>query len=82
MKYNHFVVILESANRIKYVTDINSRTKVARWEAGKPAMHFSKYSAEDLVFGLVANGFQAAVLRAPSFMEPVNEESEDQKHVH
>lgn len=75
MKYNHFVVIIEADNRIKYVTRINSTNKVALWEAGKPAMKMTKTAAEDMVFGLVANGFQAAVLRAPSFIEPMNVEA-------
>ena len=73
MKYNHFVIILESDNRIKYVTKINNATKVARWEDGKPAMKMTKTAAENLVFGLVANGFHAAVVRMPSFIDPVNE---------
>lgn len=72
MKYNHYVVIIESDNHVKYVTSINRENKCAIWKSGEAAMKFSKTAAEDLVFGLVANGFQAAVLRAPSFMEPAN----------
>lgn len=69
MKYNHFVVIIGSDNTIKYVTSINRENKCAIWAKDAEAMKMTKTAAEDLVFGLVANGFQAAVLRAPSFME-------------
>ena len=69
MKYIHHVIIIEADNRIKYVTSINNANKCAHWKDGADAMKFTKTAAEDLVFGLVANGFQAAVLRAPAFME-------------
>lgn len=78
MKYNHYVVIFESDNRVKYVTKINNATKVASWEDGKLAMKMTKTAAENLVFGLVANGFHAAVIRMPSFIDPVNESATEE----
>ena len=72
MKYNHYVVIIEFDNTIKYVTSINNVNKVAIWKEGTQAMKMTKTAAEDLVFGLTANGFKAAVLRAPSFLELAN----------
>ena len=76
-KYSYYVALIESNNHIKYVTEINNATKVARWEAGKPAMKFTKSAAENLVFGLTANCFPAVILQAPSFHEFSNSEEGD-----
>jgi hypothetical protein len=64
-------------NRIKYVTKINRENKCAFWADGEPAMTFTKTIAEDYVYGLVVNGFNAVVIKAPSFIELCNGSDKD-----
>lgn len=46
----------EDRTEIKYVTSIETETKVAHWEDGKEAMTFSKDYAKDLAWALSVNG--------------------------
>ena len=47
---------------IKYVTNVSSEPKVAKWEDGKEAMTFSKVYAKDLAWGLTLNGNPAIIM--------------------
>ena len=76
MKYNNYVALIQSNNRVKYVTKVNHETKTAHWKDGEAALKMTKTAAEDLVFGLTCNGFQAVIIRTPDFMEPCNPEKE------
>lgn len=71
-KYSCYVGIIHTGNVVKYVTKINGVNKVAMWEDGKEAMKLSAHAAEDLVFGLSCNGFQAVVVKAPNHLELSN----------
>lgn len=76
-KYNYFVAIAASDRsccRLRYVTSIDNRTRTALWEDGKPAREFGLRSAEDLVEGLIANGYPAVIVKMPNFFEPMNPE--------
>lgn len=73
VKYSCYVGILQSGNFIKYVTRINNANRAAFWEDGKEALKMGVHAAEDLVFGLVMNGHQAVVVKAPAYMELVNQ---------
>lgn len=70
MKYVYHVAIIDPAtNRLTYVTEINNATKVALWEFEKPAKRFLKMAADDLVFGLICNGYNAVVVKCPAHYE-------------
>jgi len=49
----------DNETTIKYVTEVQTDPKVAKWEDGKEAKTFSKDYANDLVFGLCMNGYPA-----------------------
>lgn len=49
----------DNETTIKYVTEVQTDPKVAKWEDGKEAKTFSKDYANDLVFGLCTNGYPA-----------------------
>ena len=70
MKYNHYValILVPHTTSIKYVTGLDNATRTAYWKEGEPALKMSKAVAEDTAFGLNANGFHAAVLRAPDYL--------------
>lgn len=53
---------------IKYVTNVSSESKVAKWEDGKEAMTFSKTYAKDLAWGLTLNGNPAIVMLKESYL--------------
>lgn len=66
---------------IKYVTNVSSEPKVAKWEDGKEVITFSKAYAKDLAFGLTLNGNPALVMLKESYMDlknPKPAESEDE----
>lgn len=63
---------------IKYVTSVQTETKIAHWEDGESAMAFSKDYAKDLAFGLCMNGYAAIVMIKPDYLTLVNPESEDE----
>lgn len=53
---------------IKYVTNVSSEPKVAKWEDGKEAMTFSKVYAKDLAWGLTLNGNPAIAILKESYL--------------
>lgn len=53
---------------IKYVTNVSSESKVAKWEDGKEAMTFSKTYAKDLAWGLTLNGHPAIAMLKESYL--------------
>lgn len=64
-KKNHYYVLVFTDNGPVYVTSVNYADKSARWEKTKPPKEFSKSNAEDLVFGLRCNWFNAVVVTLP-----------------
>ena len=72
MKYKYYIGIIGEDNHISYVTKIDRETKCAFWTDGERAMTFTKTTADDYAFGLIANGFCAAVIKLPAFFEPTN----------
>lgn len=64
-KKNHYYVLVFTDNGPVYVTSINYADKSARWEKDKDPKEFSKSNAEDLVFGLRCNWFNAVVVSLP-----------------
>ena len=66
----------EDRTEIKYVTSVQTEPKVAHWEDGKQAMEFSKNYANDLAFGLCANGYAAIVMIKPDYLTLVNPKAE------
>ena len=67
----------EDRTEIKYVTNVQTEPKVAKWDDGKEAMIFSKNYAKDLAFGLCMNGYAAIVMIKPDYLTLVNPESKD-----
>lgn len=81
LKYKYHVAILHDDNSIEYVTRIDNSTKTFYCEKGEPAKAFTKTSAEDLMFGMVANFCTAAVVKVPDFYtlsNPKKEENNDE----
>ena len=72
MKYNHYVALLKTDNRLMYVTNVDNENRCAFWKDGEPALKMSKLAADDLVCCLVANGHKAVVMRVPDLIKPVN----------
>lgn len=58
---------------IKYVTNVSSEPKVAKWEDGKEAMTFSKAYAKDLACGLTLNGNPAIAMLKESYLHLENQ---------
>lgn len=80
MKYTYYIGLIETnTNRIKYVTSVDNKTRCASWDAGQPAQKFTKAAAEGIAFGLVCNGYPAAVLKVPACFELNNGEGGDAK---
>lgn len=66
---------------IKYVTNVSSEPKVAKWEDGKEVITFSKSYAKDLAWGLTLNGHPAIAMLKESYLNLSNPkivESEDE----
>lgn len=76
MKYKQYVGIIDSNNKISYVTRTENSTKTFYCEKGKEAKVFTKTGAEDLVYCLVINNYNAVVLRVPDFYNYVNSSEE------
>lgn len=74
LKYHYYVAILRD-NTIEYVTRIDNSTKSFFCEKGKPALKFTKTSADNLLFGMVANACPAAVIKVPNFYNLSNKEN-------
>lgn len=71
----------EDRTEIKYVTNVSSEPKVAKWEDGKEAITFSKVYAKDLAWGLTLNGNPAIAMLKESYLNLSNPkivESEDE----
>ena len=62
---NHYYVLVFADNGPAYVTSVNYADRSARWEKDKNPKEFSKSEAEDLVFGLRCNWFNAVVVYLP-----------------
>lgn len=80
LKYYYHVAILHPDNSIEYVTRIDNSTKTFYCEKGKPALKMSKTSADDLMFGMVANFRTAAVIKVPDFYTLSNKEEENNEN--
>ena len=65
---------VDGHSETKYVTSISK--DIAHWSDGCYAKEFGLHYAEDIVYGLVCNGFKAYVMKVPVFMEFMNPEKE------
>lgn len=55
---------------VRFVTSIDYEGgKMAHWDADKQPMEFSKSHAEDIVLGLILNGYGAFVVQRPCKLE-------------
>lgn len=63
------IVKVSTDNSFKFVTDVEFYPKkYVHWESGKKAVLFeSKKYAEDICFGLNANGYGCFVMEIPEF---------------
>ena len=68
-KKNHYYVLVFTDNGPAYVTSVNYADKSARWDKDKAPKEFSKSNAEDLVFGLRCNWFNAVIVMMPFDMD-------------
>ena len=73
-KLQYVIVIYYTDNTIKFVTDVlYDPHKECRWEAGKQAYMFpDRKWAEDVCFGLNANGNGAFVMTIPDYFNAEN----------
>ena len=69
----------EDRTEIKYVTSIDTQTKVAHWEDGKEAKIFSKDWAKDLAWALCLNGNAAIPMIKPNYLDLVNPDKEKEE---
>ena len=61
-KKNHYYVLVFAENGPAYVTSVNYSDRSARWDKDKAPKEFGKSDAENLVFGLCCNFFNAVVV--------------------
>lgn len=66
----------EDRTEIKYVTSIETETKVAHWKDGEEAMTFSKDYAKDLAWALSVNGNAAIPMIKADYLDLRNPEKE------
>lgn len=59
---NHYYILVFTDNGPVYVTSVNYADKSAKWEKDKVPKEFSRSNAEDIVFGLCCNFFNAVVV--------------------
>jgi hypothetical protein len=64
-KKNHYYVLVFSNNGPAYVTSVDYADRSARWDKNAIPKEFSKSDAENLVFGLCCNFFNAVVVMHP-----------------
>lgn len=76
LKYSYYVAIVHNDNTLEYVTRIDNSTKMFFCEKGKPALKMTKTSADNLMFGMVANMCTAVVIKTPDFYTLSNKEEE------
>ena len=62
-KYHYYVLVFTNNGPV-YVTSINRENKYARWDKDEAPMEFNSTVAEDLVFGLLANFFNAVLIKS------------------
>lgn len=67
----------EDRTEIKYVTGIETETKIAYWKDGKEAMTFSKDWAKDLAWALCLNGNAAIPMLKADYLNLVNPEKKE-----
>ena len=79
MKYKNYVALVYGSDHtITYVTDSDNISRIAKWEANKPAKAFTKTGAENLVFGLRCNGYPAVIVTHPDYDVPMNRVEDDE----
>lgn len=72
-KVRYTIVKVQTDNTLKYVTDVSYSPKEVLWEEGKQAYFWlSKAQAEDVCFGLNANGYGTFVMEVPDYFEDEN----------
>ena len=64
-KKNHYYVLVFTEKGPVYVTSVDYSTKYASWNRLEKPLEFSKYTAEDLCFGLNCNFNQSVVACVP-----------------
>lgn len=69
----------EDRTEIKYVTSIDTQTKVAHWEAGKEAKIFSKDWAKDLAWALCLNGNAAIPMIKADYLTLQNPKAKEEE---
>lgn len=69
----------EDRTEIKYVTSIETETKIAHWEDGKEAMTFSKDYAKDFAWALCLNGNTAIPMLKPDYLDLRNPDVEKEE---
>lgn len=74
MKYAYYVALCKpNSTKIKYITKVNKANKTWLAENSLPALAMGKTEADDLLYGLTANGIMAMVVKVPNFAEFWNE---------
>ena len=76
LKYKYCVAILRDDNTLSYVTSVDNSTKTFHCEYGKEAKKFSRTTADDLQYGMIANCCPAVVIKAPDFFNLINPKKE------
>ena len=61
-KKNYYYVLVFADDGPAYVTSVIYAERSARWDKNETPKEFSKYDAEDLVFGLRCNGYRAVLV--------------------
>ena len=69
----------EDRTEVKYVTSIDTQTKVAYWEDGKEAKIFSKDWAKDLAWALCLNGNTAIPMIKADYLDLRNPDKEKEE---
>ena len=72
-KVRYVIVKVQTDNTHKFVTDVSYSPKEVLWEDGKKAYFWeSKVQAEDVCFGLNANGNGTFVMEIPDYFDDDN----------
>lgn len=66
-KYFYFVAIISEDNSLKFVTRVDNTTRTCLWSDNCQAKVFTKTIADDLMFGLRCNGYNAVVIKCDDF---------------
>lgn len=75
LKYNNYVGVRFNDGTMRFVTELDNASRIARWGEGVPKK-FTQATAKHLVFGLSVNGYQAFVcttLYDLEYQEPLSE---------